>query len=165
MDVSFKARSFDKYESLVFNLDLQFDHERGSLDGFLAEVYEEAPEVIDCSECGAYLATNKVFRCSGTGNAQLSQTLALFDVLLGWTGSRQTGVRKALESRILELQARKARSYSIRCEVYRKGFAPDPSQPVTWITARHAFGHEPSSYVVPEFEAKAANDAHYLYHH
>ena len=162
MDVSFKARSFDKYESLVFNLDVQYDHDTRTVDHFLAEVYEEAPEVIDCAECGAYLATNKVFRCSGTGNDQLAQTLALFDVLLGWSGTRQTGVRKALESRILELQARKARSYSVRCEVYRKGYAPDPREPVTWLTARHGYRNQPSSYVVPEFEKKAANDAHYL---
>ena len=162
MDVSFKARSFDKFESLVFNLDVQYDDDTRTVDHFLAEVHEEAPQILDCPECGVYLATNKVFRCSVTGNDQLAQALALFDVLLGWSGTRQTGVRKALESRILELQARKARTYSVRCQVYRKGYAPDPREPVTWLTARHGFGDEPSSYVVPEFEAKAANDAHYL---
>ena len=162
MDISFKARSFDKYESLVFNLDVQYDHESRTVDYFLAEVYEEAPEVIDCKECGAYLATNKIFRCSGTGNETLAQALALFDVLCGWSGSNQTGIRRALESRILEMQARQARGYSVRCEVFRKGHAPNPSKPVNWITARHSYGDQPSSYVVPEFEAQAATDAHYL---
>ena len=35
MDISFKARSFDKYESLVFNLDVQYDYESRTvvLDG------------------------------------------------------------------------------------------------------------------------------------
>ena len=47
MDVSLKARSFDKYESLVFNLDVQYDHDTRTVDYFLAEVYEEAPEVFD----------------------------------------------------------------------------------------------------------------------
>lgn len=162
MDVSFKARSFDKYESMVLNLDVYYDYESRTVDYFLAEVYEETPEVIDCFECGAYLATNKVFRCTGTGNDQLAQALALFDVLLGWTSSRETGVRKALESRILELQARQARTYSVRCEVYRKGYAENPREPVTWLTSRHGYGDQPSSYVVPEFEAQACNDAHYL---
>ena len=164
MDISFKARSFDKYESLVFNLDVQYDHDTRTVDYFLAEVHEETPDVIDCPECGVYLGTNKIFRCSGTGNDQLSEALALFDVLLGWTSSRSTGVRKALESRILELQARKARTYSVRCKVYRKGHAPDPREPVTWITARHGYGDQPTSYVVPEFEKKAANEAHYFRH-
>ena len=38
MDVSFKARSFDKYESLVFNLDVQYDHDTRTVDHFQAIV-------------------------------------------------------------------------------------------------------------------------------
>ena len=165
MDISFKARSFDKYKSLVLDLNIEFDHDRRTMDHFMATVYEESPELIDCSECGAYLGTNKIFRCTGIGNDQFTQTLALFDVLCGWTGSHTQGIRKALESRVLELQTRQARSYQVRCEVYRKGHAPNPSEPVTWLTARHRFGDEPSSYVVPEYEKKAANEAHYFRNH
>ena len=156
MDISFKARSFGQRESVVLNVDVQFEPDTQSIARFVAEVHEESPEVIDCAECGAFQATNKIFYCIGNTTDEWETALSLFDLLCGHSPSQ--GLRKPLASRVLELQTRKADSYSVRCKVFRKGHTPDNGKPIAWLTGRHSFGKR-SSYVVPENEIRALEEA------
>ena len=153
MDLQIRARELGNTTNVVLNLDVQFDPDARRMASFMAEVHEKSPKVIDCPECGCFQATAKIFRCTGTREEELTQALACLDLLLGYSGSK--GVRKPLESRILELQARAAESYTVRCKVYRQGHSPDNGKPVAWLTGRHSFRGR-SSYVVPEHEMEEA---------
>lgn len=156
MDLQIRAGKLGDTPDVVLNLDVQFCDDARRMATFLANIHEESPTVIDCHECGTYQATAQIFRCAGTREEELSQALACLDLLLGYTGSK--GIRKPLESRILELQTRGAESYSLRCKIYRQGHSPNNGQPIAWLTGRHSFRGR-SSYVVPENEMAAINEA------
>ena len=153
MDLQIRSGKLGKRTDVVLNLDVQFDPDARRVASFMAEIHEESPTVIDCEECGTFQATCKIFRCSGTRIEELTQALACLDLLLGYINEK--GIRKSLESRILELQTCSADSYSIRCKIYRKGHSPDNGKPVAWLTGRHSFRGR-SSYVVPEHEMEEA---------
>lgn len=156
MDLQIRAGKLGQRTDVVLNLDVQYCDDARRMASFVAEIHEESPEIIDCPECGTYLAGAKIFRCSGTREEELTQALSCLDLLLGYSGPK--GIRKPLESRILELQARGADSYSVRCKVYREGHTSDNGKPVAWITARHSFRGR-SSFVVPETEMAASYEA------
>jgi hypothetical protein len=157
MDLQIRAGELGERSDVVLNLDVQYDDDARRVASFLAEIHEESPKVIDCPECGCFQATAKIFRCAGTREEELKEALACLDLLLGYNRNSQ-GVRKPLESRILELQARGAQSYSVRCKVYRQGHSSDNGKPIAWLTARHS-ARAGSSYVVPQHEMEAAYSA------
>lgn len=160
MAIQIRARNVDLMPYLVLDVNVEFYDDGERMGTFLAETVETNPQDVECPECSIRIGYSPIFRSTGTGWQNFSATLACLDLLLG--KSYKTSIRRKLESRLLELQARGCASYSIRFKIHYEGSGqpPDHVVPDAWYENRCRYFHEQtSSCLVPERENEEINHA------
>lgn len=152
MAIQIRARNVDLEPYLVLDINVTFYDDGGRMASFVAETYETHKKSVTCPECEGYIGYSPLFRSTGTGWQNFKATLTCLDLLLG--KSNQTSVRRRLESRLLELQARGCSQYSIRYKIHHEG--PGESEDIlladAWYENRISYFGKPSSCLVPERE-------------
>lgn len=150
MDISINSRMATSPESVVCDAHVWITDEPNPVVTFISEIHEENPKDIFCEDCGYRQGTVPIFRCSGAGLKEWSETYSLLDLYLGLP--HKARLRSQMDTWIHESFTRQIASCQLRIEIrYEKLNSSYTNVSTSWAALKLTYHKSPnSSLVVPQ---------------